>query len=52
MINGIFTEEKNNMKILINAKNSLQNFRYRLDSDLNVKAFLESLVDNVENYDY
>jgi len=51
MISGVFTEEKNNMKVLINAKNSLQNFRYRLENDLNVKSFLESLIENIENYD-
>lgn len=51
MISSAFTEEKGSMKVLINANTYLQNFRYRLDGDMNVKVFLEGLVENIKNYD-
>lgn len=51
MINGVFTEEKNNMKILINAKNSLQNFSYRLSNDLNAKEFFTNVIENIKKFD-
>lgn len=51
MIDGVFTKEKEEMRILINAKTYLQNFIYRIRKDENMKKFLSELIDNIKHYD-
>lgn len=51
MITMIFDKEKEQMKHLINAKNLLQNFSYKIQHDLNSKNFFENVVSNIKNYE-
>jgi hypothetical protein len=51
MIQMIFNEEKEAMRVLINAKNRLQNFSYKLDHDLNSKDFFANVVENIRKFD-
>ena len=50
MIEMIYDTEKTQMKTIINSKNVIQNFIYKLRHDQNVKKFLENVIYNIENY--
>jgi len=51
MIETIFNEEKEQMKMIINSNAIIQNISYKLAHDLNTISFFEKLIDNIKEYD-
>lgn len=51
MIQMIFDNEKKEMKNIIDSKNIIQNFSYKLEYDKNSKHFFKNIIQNIKSYD-
>jgi hypothetical protein len=51
MIDTIYNNEIENLKIILNSKNILQNIFYKIKKDKNSIDFFNNLINNIEKYD-